>query len=156
MWIRPSIPSSTPTNIPKLVTLRMTPVMTLPSGYFCFRVSQGLAVVCFRPSETRLRSRSKRSTTTSNAHSSASSVQGGAVPVADRVLAPHSLAIDLMYGAAALPFLRWAEAQGAAARDGLGMLVEQAAEAFWLWRGVRPQTEPVLAALRARLDASAP
>jgi shikimate dehydrogenase len=86
-------------------------------------------------------------------NSSASSVQGAAVPVGDRVLAGGSLAIDLMYGAAATPFLRWAEAQGAVARDGLGMLVEQAAEAFWLWRGVRPQTAPVLAALRARLAA---
>jgi len=89
-------------------------------------------------------------------NTSASSVQGAAVPVADRVLAPRSLAIDLMYGAAAAQFLRWAEAQGAIARDGLGMLVEQAAEAFCLWRGVRPQTAPVLAALRSRLAAGAP
>jgi shikimate dehydrogenase len=80
-------------------------------------------------------------------------VQRAAIPVADRVLGPQSLAIDLMYGATAAPFLRWAEAQGAMARDGLGMLVEQAAEAFWLWRGVRPQTAPVLAALRTRLAA---
>lgn len=86
-------------------------------------------------------------------NSSSSSVQRAAVPVADRVLARDCLAIDLMYGAAAAPFLRWAEVHGALARDGLGMLVEQAAEAFWLWRGVRPQTAPVLAALRARLAA---
>jgi shikimate dehydrogenase len=84
-------------------------------------------------------------------NSSASSVQRAEVPVADRVLGRGSLAIDLMYGAAAAPFMRWAEAHGATARDGLGMLVEQAAEAFWLWRGVRPQTAPVLAALRQRL-----
>lgn len=89
-------------------------------------------------------------------NSSASSVQGAAIPVADRVLARRSLAIDLMYGAAAAPFLRWAEAQGAIARDGLGMLVEQAAEAFYLWRGVRPETSPVLAALRSRLSADGP
>jgi len=89
-------------------------------------------------------------------NSSASSVQGAPIPVADRVLAPQSLAIDFMYGAAAQPFLRWAESQGANSRDGLGMLVEQAAEAFWLWRGVRPQTEPVLAALRARLATGSP
>lgn len=86
-------------------------------------------------------------------NSSASSVQGEAVPVPDTVLAPGSLAVDLMYGPAALPFMRWAQAFGATARDGLGMLVEQAAEAFWLWRGVRPATAPVLQALRERLAA---
>jgi shikimate dehydrogenase len=57
---------------------------------------------------------------------------------------------DLSYGKAAVPFLDWARRQGAAqAADGLGMLVEQAAVAFELWHGVRPQTAPVLAALRA-------
>ncbi len=62
------------------------------------------------------------------------------------------LGATLMYGAAAAPFLAWARAQGAVGRDGLGMLVEQAAEAFHLWRGVRPDTLPVLAALRAQMD----
>ncbi|MCP5688026.1 hypothetical protein NL372_27705, partial [Klebsiella pneumoniae] len=62
-------------------------------------------------------------------------------------------ALDMMYGPAARPFLDWAAAQGATARDGLGMLVEQAAESFLLWRGVRPDTAPVLALLRAEVDA---
>jgi shikimate dehydrogenase len=84
-------------------------------------------------------------------NSSASSLAGAAVPVADAVLQPGSLAVDLMYGAAAEPFLGWAAAHGASGRDGLGMLVEQAAGAFALWRGVMPETAPVLAALRARL-----
>ena len=86
---------------------------------------------------------------------SASSLGGQAAPVPAAVLRPGCLAVDLMYGAAARPFLAWAEAHGATGRDGLGMLVEQAAEAFALWRGVRPSTAPVLAAIRAELAATA-
>jgi shikimate dehydrogenase len=85
---------------------------------------------------------------------SASSLAGAAVPVADTVLKPGTLAVDLMYGAAAAGFLHWAGAHGAVGRDGLGMLVEQAAEAFFVWRGVRPETAEVLRRLRARLDAA--
>ena len=85
-------------------------------------------------------------------NASASSLQGAASPVPARVLKPGALAVDLMYGPAAEPFLAWAQAAGARPRDGLGMLVEQAAEAFFFWRGVRPATAPVLAALRAELD----
>jgi shikimate dehydrogenase len=88
-------------------------------------------------------------------NASASSLAGAAAsPVPSRVLAPGALAVDLMYGAAARPFLRWAADHGAVGRDGLGMLVEQAAEAFAFWRGVRPDTAPVLAALRALVDAA--
>ncbi|MBL8326594.1 MAG: shikimate dehydrogenase [Rubrivivax sp.] len=86
-------------------------------------------------------------------NATSSSVQGAGVPVPARLLAPGALALDMMYGAAALPFLRWAQAAGATARDGLGMLVEQAAEAFFIFRGVMPAAAPVLAALRAQLDA---
>jgi len=88
-------------------------------------------------------------------NASASSLQGAAPPVPARVLAPGALAVDLMYGPAAAPFLAWARHAGARARDGLGMLVEQAAEAFFVWRGLRPQTAPVLRALRAQIDAEA-
>jgi shikimate dehydrogenase len=84
-------------------------------------------------------------------NASSSSLQGAAVPVAAAVLAPGALAVDMMYGAAAQAFLAWAQAHGARGRDGLGMLVEQAAAAFELWRGVRPDTAPVLAALRQRM-----
>ncbi|HNT38555.1 MAG TPA: shikimate dehydrogenase [Rubrivivax sp.] len=84
-------------------------------------------------------------------NASASSLQGAAVPVPDDALARTGLAIDLMYGAAAQDFLDWARRRGAQARDGLGMLVEQAAEAFQLWRGVRPDGAPVLQALREHL-----
>jgi shikimate dehydrogenase len=77
-------------------------------------------------------------------NSSASSLQGAAVPVPATVLAPGALALDMMYGPAAAPFLAWAQAHGATAR-------EQAAESFWLWHGVRPHTPAVLAALRQHL-----
>jgi len=87
-------------------------------------------------------------------NASASSLSGAAVPVPDAVLRPGTLAVDLMYGSAAAPFLAWAERHGAVPRDGLGMLVQQAAEAFWIWRGVRPDTGPVLRALRERLGAA--
>ncbi len=88
-------------------------------------------------------------------NATASSLQGAQVPVDARVLAPGALALDMMYGPAAQGFIAWAEAHGARGRDGLGMLVEQAAEAFFVWRGVRPETAPVLAALRDRLAAKA-
>ncbi|MET1115120.1 MAG: shikimate dehydrogenase [Comamonas sp.] len=82
-------------------------------------------------------------------NASASSLGGAAVPVAASVLRPGCLAYDMMYGPAAQGFLDWAAQHGARGRDGLGMLVEQAAEAFALWRGVRPAGAPVLAELRA-------
>lgn len=84
-------------------------------------------------------------------NASASSLQGAGSPVAASTLAPGALVVDLMYGPAAEPFLAWAREHGAHTRDGLGMLVEQAAEAFLFWRGVRPETAPVLRALRAEL-----
>jgi shikimate dehydrogenase len=72
------------------------------------------------------------------------------LPVAPSIFAPASLAYDMMYGKGDTPFLAFARAQGAARlADGLGMLVEQAAEAFHFWRGVRPDSAPVIAALRA-------
>ena len=84
-------------------------------------------------------------------NASASSLSGGGVPVAASVLKPGALAYDMMYGPAAEGFLAWARAHGASARDGLGMLVEQAAESFALWRGVRPPAAQVLQELRAQL-----
>ena len=87
-------------------------------------------------------------------NASATSVGGAAVPVDAAVLRPGSLALDMMYGPAAQPFVAWARGHGAIGRDGLGMLVEQAAEAFLFWRGIRPRTVDVLAALRRRIDAA--
>ncbi|OGA82477.1 MAG: shikimate dehydrogenase [Burkholderiales bacterium RIFCSPHIGHO2_01_FULL_63_240] len=84
----------------------------------------------------------------------AASLAGSGVPVGPEVLKAGSLALDMMYGPAAQAFLDWARSHGAVARDGLGMLVEQAAESFALWRGVRPDTTPVLAEMRALVDAA--
>jgi shikimate dehydrogenase len=89
-------------------------------------------------------------------NSTSSSMQGIVTPVEAAVLARNALAVDLMYGPAAQPFLDWARSNGARARDGLGMLVEQAAEAFFVWRGVRPHSVPVLRALREQLARAGP
>jgi shikimate dehydrogenase len=84
-----------------------------------------------------------------------SASRGGQLPSLPMALvAPRSVAVDLSYGEAAVPFLAWARAAGCAqAVDGLGMLVEQAAESFLLWHNVRPDTDAVFAELSARADA---
>ncbi len=78
---------------------------------------------------------------------------GAEVPALPEGAVAGAFCYDMMYappGAAATSFCRWSEQQGArAAVDGLGMLVEQAALAFALWRGIAPETEPVLQWLRA-------
>jgi len=87
-------------------------------------------------------------------NASSSSLQQAALPVPASVLQRNGLACDLMYGPAAQAFMQWARANGTEARDGLGMLVEQAAASFQLWRGVQPPTQEVLADLRALLSNS--
>ena len=86
-------------------------------------------------------------------NATAASLQAEVPPLPAGTLRPGALALDMMYGPATVPFLRWARAQGAVARDGLGMLVEQASEAFFVWMGQRPATFQVLAELRREVDA---
>jgi shikimate dehydrogenase len=81
------------------------------------------------------------------------SLAGDLPPISASLIKPgHTLCYDMMYGKEMTAFNRWAAEHGAARTlDGLGMLVEQAAEAFLLWRGVLPDSAPVLAELRRLL-----
>ncbi len=69
-------------------------------------------------------------------------------PLPNDIFAADALAYDMVYGKTT-PFLHFAQERGARSADGTGMLVEQAAESFFIWRGVRPQTAPVIARLRS-------
>ncbi len=81
-------------------------------------------------------------------NATAASLAGDLPPLSPRVFTQDTLAYDMMYGRDT-PFLDFARTHEARTADGLGMLVEQAAEAFYLWRGVRPDTAPVITSLRA-------
>lgn len=86
-------------------------------------------------------------------NATASSLQDAAPALPPGLYARDALAYDMVYGAQPTAFMRQAEADGAARiADGLGMLVAQAAESFFIWRGVRPDTGPVLTALRTQLN----
>jgi shikimate dehydrogenase len=77
------------------------------------------------------------------------SLQGELPPLPDTLLAENAWCYDMMYAKQATPFVTWGWQHGARqAIDGLGMLVEQAAESFFIWRGVRPNTAPVMQLLR--------
>lgn len=82
----------------------------------------------------------------------AASLQGEVPPLPDDLLAENAWCYDMMYAAEPTAFNRWAVAQGAEkAIDGLGMLVEQAAESFRIWRGVKPATGAVIASIRNQI-----
>lgn len=80
------------------------------------------------------------------------SLQGDLPPLPNQLLAPNACCYDMMYSAEPTIFLRWAQEQGATQlADGLGMLVGQAAEAFCVWRQIRPEVVPVITALRRQM-----
>ena len=80
------------------------------------------------------------------------SLAGNLPPLPPTILAAGCCCYDMMYASKPTVFMGWASRQGAAqVVDGLGMLVEQAAEAFYLWRGLRPETAPVITDLRESL-----
>lgn len=81
-------------------------------------------------------------------NSTAASLEDDVLPIPDSVFADGALAYDMMYGKGLTSFLQAAARAGARTADGLGMLVEQAAESFFIWRGVRPDTALVLNKLR--------
>ena len=84
-------------------------------------------------------------------NATSASLAGEVPAIPTTVIKPDTLCYDMAYSKGDTPFLKWARDNGCArAIQGWGMLVEQAAESFQLWRGVRPQTKPVLEALRER------
>jgi len=79
----------------------------------------------------------------------AASLKGEVPPLPDNLFTTRALAYDMMYGEKSKPFLDWAAIHGATqVEDGLGMLVEQAAESYFIWWGVRPETRSVITELR--------
>lgn len=84
-------------------------------------------------------------------NATSASLAGELPPLPEDLLTPSGVCYDLMYADQPTAFVRWGIDHGASRScDGLGMLVEQAAEAFFRWRGVRPETAPVIQALRLR------
>lgn len=86
-------------------------------------------------------------------NATSASLAGELPPIDPALILPgQTVCYDMMYGKEPTPFCVWAAEHGAVkVLDGLGMLAEQAAEAFFIWRGVRPETAPVLAELRRQL-----
>lgn len=84
-------------------------------------------------------------------NATSASLAGDLPPLPEGLFAEGGLAYDMMYAADPTVFLHWAAGHGARTVDGLGMLIEQAAESFWLWRRVRPDTAPLREMLRREL-----
>jgi shikimate dehydrogenase len=88
-------------------------------------------------------------------NATSASLHGEVPALPEGVIGPETVCYDMAYGKTDTPFMQWALKQGCArAVQGWGMLVEQAAESFRVWRGVKPNTGPVLAALKDRAQAA--
>ena len=88
-------------------------------------------------------------------NASSAGLQGEMPDLSGDLLTERSCCYDMVYGSEPTPFMRWSAHHTAwAVADGLGMLVEQAAQSFYIWRGVRPETRPVIGALRQTMEAS--
>ena len=86
-------------------------------------------------------------------NATAASLQGELPPLPDTLLNDNASCYDMMYAAEPTPFMQWASSHNASkVLDGLGMLVEQAAESFYIWRNVKPETKSVIEKLRKKLD----
>ena len=84
-----------------------------------------------------------------------SSMQNARLPIEDNIFSEGALAYDMFYAKELTPFLQLAQSFGVrCVADGLGMLVEQAAQSYYLWNGFMPQTEPVIRYLRSLLERS--
>ena len=88
-------------------------------------------------------------------NASSAGLEGEAPDLPSSLLTERSCCYDMLYGAEPTPFMRWAAHHAACAvADGLGMLVEQAAQSFYIWRGQRPETQTVIASLREGTEAA--
>ncbi|MBI3229167.1 MAG: shikimate dehydrogenase [Burkholderiales bacterium] len=85
-------------------------------------------------------------------NATSASLQAQVPTLPENVFATDAMAYDMVYGKDLTPFLAYAQQRGARVRDGLGMLVEQAARAFFIWRQIQPETHAVYAALRSELQ----
>ena len=84
-------------------------------------------------------------------NATSASLSANPMPVPVNCFGKNALAYDMMYGIGLTPFLALADSAGARTATGLGMLVEQAAEAYYFWRGVRPSTRPVIDLIKQTL-----
>lgn len=81
-------------------------------------------------------------------NATAASLAGEALVLPEGLIDEKSFCYEMMYNAGDTPFIKWSNAANASSVDGLGMLVEQGAESFYIWRGVRPETSSVISSLK--------
>ena len=87
-------------------------------------------------------------------NATSASLKGELPPIPESVVGPNSICYDMMYSAEDTAFVAWSKNKAQISVDGLGMLVEQAAESFFIWRGVRPDTQAVITEIRRELNSA--